>query len=268
MRKPLIIANWKMNHLLDEALKFLQDFKRESVFSRLESKNAPEVAIAPSFVLLSELHKKLQFNSVKLVAQNVHWEERGAFTGEVSLSMLIDVGCDYVIIGHSERRTLFGETNALIQKKVAAALGKHIGVVLCVGESLEERESGKTFDIVGEQLTTALSCHSLETSCHSLEKGNPELPTKLAIAYEPVWAIGTGKTALPEQAEEVHLFLRKLLLKQYGEVADQIRIQYGGSVKPDNIASLMAQPNIDGALVGGASLEASSFAHIIEKAFL
>jgi len=256
MRKPLIIANWKMNHLLNDALQFLQAFKREGVYSKLESKNTPEIAIAPSFVLLSELHKKLQFNPIKLAAQNVYCEESGAFTGEVSLSMLMDVGCRYVIIGHSERRTLFGETLSLIQKKVSFALTKNIGVVLCVGESLEERDGGHTFDVIGEQITSALF------------SGNPHPLEKLVIAYEPVWAIGTGKTALPEQAEEVHLFIRKLLLKQCGEVAEQIRIQYGGSVKPDNMASLMAQPNIDGALVGGASLKASSFAQIVEKAFL
>ncbi len=255
IRKPIIVANWKMYHTVNDALQFIESFKKESVFRKLESKNAPEVVIAPSFVVLSELQRKVKYNVLQLGAQNTHWEDEGAFTGEVSVKMLKDAGCHYVILGHSERRHVFGESDDIIRKKVFKVLEHGLSAILCVGETLEERERNITFDIISHQLL------------YSLE-GLKDSPLKnIVIAYEPVWAIGTGKNATPDQAEEVHQYIRNLIERSFGEVAKNIRIQYGGSVKPDNIESFMKMPNIDGALVGGASLNASSFAKIVSAGF-
>ena len=214
-----------------------------------------DTVICPPYTLLTYLADMLSFSNIMLGAQDVHWEDEGAYTGEISAKMLKDAGCHYVIIGHSERRQYFAETNETVNKKTRAALANGLVPIVCVGETLSEREEGKTFDIVKEHIQKGLSGF------------NTDEILEIIIAYEPVWAIGTGKTATPEQAQEVHLFIRKLLSEQWTQVAaDQIRIQYGGSVKPDNIAALMSQEDIDGALVGGASLNSDSFVSIVKKA--
>jgi triosephosphate isomerase len=197
--------------------------------------------------------KAIKGSSIKLSAQDMYWEAEGAFTGEVSPLMLKDVGCEYVIIGHSERRTYFSETNETVNKKVKAAHAHSLKPIVCVGERLEERESGITKDVVRDHVVNGLAGITEEQMLSTV------------IAYEPVWAIGTGKTATPEQAQEVHGFIRGLLAEIYSsDVAEAVRIQYGGSVKPNNIAELMAQPDIDGGLIGGASLDADSFAQIVK----
>jgi triosephosphate isomerase len=204
---------------------------------------------------LAQVGKRLEDSKVRLCAQNCHFEDKGAFTGEVSAPLLADVGCAYVIVGHSERRALFGESDEIVGKKAKAVLRAGLATIVCVGETLAEREAGTTTQRVGAQLDAALA---------PLAQGDA---AKLVIAYEPVWAIGTGKTATPAQAEEVHAFIRKQLAARWGQpTADALRIQYGGSVKADNAAELMGQPNIDGALVGGASLKAEDFVAICKAA--
>jgi triosephosphate isomerase len=218
----------------------------------VESVDDREVAIAPPFTALAAAAEELRDGRIVLCAQNVHWEAKGAFTGEVSAAMLLEAGCGGVIIGHSERRQMFGETDESVNRRTRAALAAGLRPIVCVGETLAERDGGKTLAVVERQTTAAL-----------LELGAADI-RKLAIAYEPVWAIGTGRTATPEQAEEVHAALRSRIAKLAGaEVADEIRILYGGSVKADNIDSLMAKRDIDGALVGGASLDPKSFARIV-----
>lgn len=247
-RKSLIAANWKMHKTIAEAVAFVESLQRE-----VGDYNDREVIIAPPYTALSAVRNALWRKDFKLAAQNFHWEEKGAFTGEISGAMLKDVGCDGVIIGHSERRQLFGETNEMLLKKVAGAFREGFLPILCVGEVLEEREGGRTFTVVGSQL----------------EQGLTGLPAdqarQLALAYEPVWAIGTGRTATPDQAQEVHAFIRERCAALWDKtVANSMRILYGGSVKPDNVDSLMAQPDIDGMLVGGASLEVGSFKRIVQ----
>lgn len=247
-RKSLIAANWKMHKTIAEAVAFVESLQRE-----VGDYNDREVIIAPPYTALSAVRNALWRKDFKLAAQNFHWEEKGAFTGEISGAMLKDVGCDGVIIGHSERRQLFGETNEMLLKKVAGAFRGGFLPILCVGEVLEEREGGRTFTVVGSQL----------------EQGLAGLPAdqarQLALAYEPVWAIGTGRTATPDQAQEVHAFIRERCAALWDKtVANSMRIMYGGSVKPDNVDSLMAQPDIDGMLVGGASLEVGSFKRIVQ----
>jgi len=247
-RKSLIAANWKMHKTIAEAVAFVESLQRE-----VGDYNDREVIIAPPYTALSAVRNALWRKDFKLAAQNFHWEEKGAFTGEISGAMLKDVGCDGVIIGHSERRQLFGETNEMLLKKVAGAFREGFLPILCVGEVLEEREGGRTFTVVGSQL----------------EQGLAGLPAdqarQLALAYEPVWAIGTGRTATPDQAQEVHAFIRERCVALWDKtVANSMRIMYGGSVKPDNVDSLMAQPDIDGMLVGGASLEVGSFKRIVQ----
>lgn len=247
-RKSLIAANWKMHKTIAEAVAFVESLQRE-----VGDYNDREVIIAPPYTALSAVRNALWRKDFKLAAQNFHWEEKGAFTGEISGAMLKDVGCDGVIIGHSERRQLFGETNEMLLKKVAGAFREGFLPILCVGEVLEEREGGRTFTVVGSQL----------------EQGLAGLPAdqarQLALAYEPVWAIGTGRTATPDQAQEVHAFIRERCAALWDKtVANSMRILYGGSVKPDNVDSLMAQPDIDGMLVGGASLEVGSFKRIVQ----
>jgi triosephosphate isomerase len=212
-----------------------------------------EVVVAPPFTSLGAVAEVLKGSMILLAAQNVFWEESGAFTGEVSPSMLKDLGCAYVIIGHSERRQYFGETDETVNKRLKAALQSSLLPIVCIGETLEEREAEKTLVVIDQQLTGGL-------------KGlAPDEMGKVVIAYEPVWAIGTGKTATPDQAQEVHRFIRKLLEEiSGGEIAGNMRILYGGSVKPDNVDELMAQSDIDGALVGGASLKADSFVRIVK----
>lgn len=212
-----------------------------------------EIVVCPPFISLHAVKDMLAGSRIGLGAQNLYWEKSGAFTGEVSAPMLKSVGCTYVIIGHSERRTYFGETDETVNKRIFAALAEGLKPIVCIGETLEEREAGKTFEVIKRQVEGGLANLSVE-----------QMAT-VVIAYEPVWAIGTGKTATPAQAQEVHAFIRKLLNDIFGQTtAEATRIQYGGSVKPDNAAELMAQPDIDGALVGGASLKADSFEKIIK----
>jgi len=214
-----------------------------------------DIVICPPFTLLAYLADALETSNIAVGGQDLYWQEEGAFTGEVSPSMLKDAGCRYVIIGHSERRQFFGETNEAVNKKIKAALKCGLTPIVCVGENLQEREANNTFKVIEDHINNGL----LDISASDV--------LQLVIAYEPVWAIGTGKTATGEQAQEVHKFIRDLLKKNYGkEVADSVRIQYGGSVKPENITELMNKPDVDGALVGGASLKAESFTAIVVKA--
>lgn len=245
MRKPIIVANWKMNCTVPDALELIKRLK-----AMVSDVKGREVVIAPPFTALSPLSKALTGTSLTLAAQNFHWENKGAFTGEISAEMLIDVGCDYVIVGHSERRELFAETDLWVNRKVDKALLTGLIPILCVGETLVERESNETFSVIERQLTTGLNNVSISDA------------DDLVVAYEPVWAIGTGKTATPAQAQEVHAYIRKIINKILNE--NDVRIIYGGSVKPENIDELMTEPDIDGALVGGASLKADSFARIIK----
>ena len=248
-RRPLICANWKMHLTPTEATSFAEDF-----LPRLATHNTLlgerfEVAIAPAHVALDRLGQALEGSGVSLAAQNVHAETNGAYTGEVALGMLLDLGCRYTLIGHSERRQLFGETDAGVAAKAARLQGSDVRPILCVGETLEEREREETLQVVERQLSSVLDVAD-------------GLRDELVVAYEPVWAIGTGKTATPENAQLVHATIRRLLVDRLGETGNKIRILYGGSVKPLNAGELLAQPDIDGALVGGASLEPEAFAQI------
>ena len=246
-RLPFIAGNWKMNKTVGEALDLVRDLK-----AAISGVKDVEVAIAPPFTALDAVRKELEGFSIRLAAQNLYWEEKGAFTGEISPPMVKEVGCHYVIIGHSERRQFFGETDETVNRRIHAALPQGLKVIFCIGETLKEREEGKTFSVIERQIEGGLK-----------GLGGKEM-TNMVIAYEPVWAIGTGKTATPEQAEEVHGFIRGKLEKLFSrEVSEEIRIQYGGSVTPENIKGLMSQPNIDGALVGGASLKVESFSKIV-----
>jgi triosephosphate isomerase len=247
MRTPIMAGNWKMYKTAREAVDFVTRLQKE-----LGDVKETEVVVAPPFVALAPVAERLSGTAIALAAQDCYWEEEGAYTGEVSPPMLRDVGCRYVIIGHSERRAYFGETDETVNKKVYALLSHDLHPIVCVGESLEERERGDTVQIVERQVKEGL-------------KGLDETAIRaVVIAYEPLWAIGTGKTATPEQAQEVHAFIRGLVSSIFNPaVAEEIRIQYGGSVKPDNVDELMAQADIDGALVGGASLKVDAFARIV-----
>ncbi len=246
-RIPLIAGNWKMFKTGPEAV------ATAGQLAKLVADVADtEVMIAPPFTALSMVSEIVRDSKVLLGAQNLHWEDEGAYTGEISAAMLRAAGCQYVIIGHSERRQYFGETDETVNKKIRSAIQANLIPILCVGESEEERESEKTFSVLDKQIINGLQ----NTSSDDLGK--------LVIAYEPVWAIGTGKTATKEQAQEVHLFLRSLIGKSFkNTLAKSVRILYGGSVKPSNISELMAMPDIDGALVGGASLDAGIFSEIV-----
>ncbi len=249
MRKLIIAGNWKLNKTSAEAANLATELKRE-----VSDVMDVDVVICPVFTALSVVQDVVMESNVKLGAQNIYWEDAGAFTGEVSGPLLKDLGVEYVIIGHSERRQFFGETNATVNKRIRAALNHNLTPIVCVGELLEEREAGKAFDVIQTQCTESLAGFSSEEV------------QKMIIAYEPVWAIGTGKTASPEQAQEVHKFIRDQIMKLHSEdMAQTVRIQYGGSVKPENTAELMSQPDIDGALVGGASLKSEAFAAIIKN---
>jgi triosephosphate isomerase (TIM) len=248
MKRYLIAGNWKMNKTTGEAIELAQ-----KLVESLKDVNDREILICPPFTALYSVYQVIKGTNIKLGAQDVFYENSGAFTGEISPIMLKDVGCEYVIIGHSERRHIIGETDELINKKIKAAINNGLKTILCVGELLEEREAGKTLEVVKTQIEKDLNGVSKE------EMKN------VVIAYEPVWAIGTGKTAKPEDAQEVHAYIRELLSKLYSkEIADETIIQYGGSVKASNIDSLMAMPDIDGALVGGASLVAEEFTRIVK----
>jgi len=248
LRKPIMGGNWKMNKTAREAVQTIEDLRE-----RMEGVEEIEVVVFPPFTVLGLAEKILRDSSIGLGAQNMHWEAGGSYTGEISAPMLVDLGCRYVILGHSERRQYFGESDERVNKKIKSALTFELIPVVCVGETLKERKEGSFKRVVETQLNLCL-------------KGiGPEEAERMVIAYEPVWAIGTGVTATPEQAEEMHSFVRELLAKLFGEdLADSMRIQYGGSVKPQNIKELMREPDIDGALVGGASLDASSFARIVK----
>jgi triosephosphate isomerase len=235
-----------MHKSVPEALDFVADF-----LHRVSDAQDVEIVIAPAFTALERVGDALSGSRVELAAQNVNAAESGAFTGEVSADMLVDVGCRYGIVGHSERRTLYGETDETVAAKAAALLSRAIRPIVCVGESLEQREAGQTFDVLAAQIQGSLA---------SVDEGHAE---QLVVAYEPIWAIGTGRTATPEIAQEAHAAIREQLGKRFPGAADSIRIQYGGSVKPENVYALMSQPDIDGALVGGASLDPASFARIV-----
>ncbi|MBW1746037.1 MAG: triose-phosphate isomerase [Deltaproteobacteria bacterium] len=246
-RRPFIAGNWKMFKTISEAVE-----TSEQLVKLLSGTSGKDVMIAPPFTALSSVSDIIRESCISLGAQNLFWEKEGAYTGEISPGMLVSAGCKYVIIGHSERRQYFGETDDTVNKKVRAALGFGLIPILCVGESEKERESGYTFSVLDKQFKKGLKSFLLD-----------DLRT-IVIAYEPVWAIGTGKTATKEQAQEVHLFLRSLIEKEFGDrLSSSIRILYGGSVKPDNISELMAMPDIDGALVGGASLNPDTLSKIV-----
>lgn len=246
-RQPIMAANWKLHKTVAEARHFIDVLKAGT--TALEG---VDVVIAAPFTALYAMSKSLQGTSIHLAAQDVFWESYGAYTGEISASMLVDVGCSHVIIGHSERRQCFGETDATVQRKVQASLVAGLYPIVCIGETLEQRQAGETLNIVETQIRSGLAgCDADQAS-------------RLVLAYEPIWAIGTGVTATPAEAQDVHRQIRYLLAEIWGEAtAQELRVQYGGSVKPDNVAALMTEADIDGALVGGASLEADSFMQIL-----
>jgi triosephosphate isomerase len=249
MRTPFVAGNWKMNLIKSEAVALIN-----ALAAHKKSGNV-EVGVCPTFAYLITAAEAIGTSDIQLGAQNCYFEAKGAFTGEISTQMLVDCGCKYVILGHSERRHVFGESNELINKKVKAVLAAGLKPILCVGELLEERDANRTEAVVEEQLVKGLA-----------DLAADQLKT-LVIAYEPVWAIGTGRTATPEQAQDVHAFIRKWLTAKFGETfAQSVRIQYGGSVKGSNAEELMRKPDVDGALVGGAALKAEEFIQIIEGA--
>jgi triosephosphate isomerase len=246
-RKPIIAGNWKMNKTTAEA----RDLAA-GLAPLVAGAKDREIVLAPAFTALQAVAGAIKGTNMSLAAQNLHWEEKGAYTGEISAEMLLELGCKYVIIGHSERRQYFGETDEGVNRKVKQALKKGLLPIMCVGETLAEREAGRLNEIINRQVTGGLKDVSVDDM------------KKVVIAYEPVWAIGTGKTATPEQAQEVHALIRQKVKTLYSaEIAEGLRIQYGGSVTPDNVSALMAKPDIDGALVGGASLKPESFAALV-----
>lgn len=250
MRTPVIAGNWKLFKTITEATAMVSELK-----SLVAGTADVEIVVAPVFTALSRVADVVSGSNVRLAAQDCYWEEEGAFTGEVAPKLLVDAGCSHVIIGHSERRQYFGETDETVNKKTKAAIAAGLTAIVCVGETLAERESDRTFAVIETQLKGSLAGFSADMLARTI------------IAYEPVWAIGTGKTASDAQAQEVHAFIRTLMAQPFGQAAaDSIRILYGGSVKSDNVKGLMTQPDIDGALVGGASLKAESFAAIVKFA--
>jgi triosephosphate isomerase len=243
MRIPLIAGNWKMFKTVHETIVFTKELR-----SVLKDVTDVEIVVAPPFTAVHAAAEALRNSNIAVAAQDLYWEREGAFTGEVAAQMIKDAGAEFVIIGHSERRRLFGDTDAMVNRKVTAAIGAGLTPIVCVGETLDQRQANQTAAVVREQIEGSLAGLT------------PEQMLKIVIAYEPVWAIGTGRTATPEQAEAVHVDLRKLLARRYnGQLAEAVRIQYGGSVSAKNAAELLAQPNIDGALVGGARLKADDF---------
>jgi len=237
-------ANWKMNKVSSETREFIGRF-----FPEVKSVSDVDIVLAPPFTSLVQAAEMIRQTNIMLAAQDVFYEEKGAYTGEISPSMLKDVGCKFVIIGHSERRQYFNETDEIVNRKIKAAQKGGLSVIFCLGESLEEREAGRTFAILEREMNQGLDGTNIEN---------------IVVAYEPIWAIGTGKTATPEQAQEVHAFIREKLRVKYGNKSGDIRIIYGGSVTPENVDSLMACADLDGALVGGASLKVESFVRIVK----
>ncbi len=248
-RTPIVVGNWKLHYGVADAVALATEVKNQ-----LASLRDVEVGVAPVFTSLQPVGKRLEGSPIKLAAQDCFWEPKGAYTGEVSAPLLADVGCSYVIVGHSERRQYFGELDAAVGLKARAVLAAGLSPIVCVGETDRERDAGETFGRITTQLAGALIDIPAEQAA------------RVVIAYEPVWAIGTGRTATPAQAEEVHAFIRANLAERWAAGAAAVRIQYGGSVKPENAAELMNQPNIDGALVGGASLKAEQFVAIARAA--
>ncbi len=236
-----------MHKTIPEAVAMVKELK-----SKIADVKDVEVLICPAFTALYSLANEAKGSNIKIGAQNLFWEPKGAFTGEIAANMVTDAGCSYVIIGHSERRQYFGETDETVNKRIKAALNAGLIPIVCVGETLNERESNVTFKVIEKQVRDGIKELTAEESA------------KIVIAYEPVWAIGTGKTATPDQAQEVHAFIRKVYSEMYGSAAEGTRILYGGSVKPDNVAELMKKEDIDGGLVGGASLEAASFEKLVK----
>jgi triosephosphate isomerase (TIM) len=248
-RRPIVAGNWKMNKTVGEALTLVRELR--GLVSMVRDR--VEVVVAPPFTALHAVAKAIDDSNIGLAAQNCFWETWGAYTGEVSAPMLQEVGCTYVIVGHSERRQLFGETDETVNRRVKAVVASRLLPIVCIGETLAERESGRTLEVVSRQLTGALAGFDGTAAA------------SFVVAYEPVWAIGTGRNATSNQAQEVHAHIREQLTGLYGrEISEQVRIQYGGSVKPDNAAELMGKPDVDGALVGGASLKAADFAAIVK----
>jgi len=252
MRTPFVVGNWKLNKTINEALALVTELKNQ-----LGAVKGVAVGVAPPFTALSAVAKRLEGSAIATCSQDCFWETSGAFTGEVSAPLLADAGVTWAIVGHSERRQFFGDTNESVGKKARAALAGGLGAVVCVGEMLAERDAGRTLDVVDAQLAGGLD--QIDAAGNNAQR--------TVSAYEPVWAIGTGSTATPAQAQEVHAHIRKRLGERWGApTAAQIRIQYGGSVKASNAEALMAEADIDGALVGGASLEASDFVAIVKAA--
>jgi triosephosphate isomerase len=250
MRTPFVVGNWKLHKTIAESLALVTELKNQ-----LGAVKGVAVGVAPVFTALAAVAKRLEGSPIATCAQDCHWEASGAWTGEVSAIHVADAGATWVIVGHSERRQFFGDTNESVGKKARAVLAAGLGAIVCVGEALADRDAGRTLAVVDDQLAAALAGIDATSA------------PKLVIAYEPVWAIGTGRTASPAQAQEVHAHLRKRLAERLGAgAAEAIRIQYGGSVKPGNAEALMAEPDIDGALVGGASLEAVDFITIVKAA--
>ncbi len=247
MPRALIAGNWKMHKTVRETVDFVRGLK-----DHVDNLQDRGVLLAPPYTALQAASSEARGSSIAIAAQNVHWEAKGAFTGEISAGMLVEAGCSHVIIGHSERRRLFGETDPEINLKIRAGLKAGLQIIFCIGETLDERESQQTFNVIKTQLNQGLK---------NIPMGDI---SRLSVAYEPVWAIGTGKTASPAQAEEAHAFIRSQLAAMYsGQSAAETRILYGGSVTPENIKGLMAEPDVNGALVGGASLDLESFLKII-----
>lgn len=250
MRKPVVAGNWKMNLLIDDAVELVNELK-----PRIEANDNVQVIVCPVFTALAPVAEALSGSAIAMGAQNCYSKESGAYTGEVSPRMLMDAGCTWTIVGHSERRQYFNESDEFLNEKLCFALASGLNAIFCIGESLEERQTGKMKDVLSRQVSLGLQ---------NLDRGSFD---RVVMAYEPVWAIGTGLNATPEQAQEAHAFVRGLIANQYDEtIAKAMRIQYGGSVKPDNAEGLMSQPDVDGALVGGASLNAQSFAAIVKSA--
>jgi triosephosphate isomerase (TIM) len=249
MRKKFICGNWKMFTIGDTAEKLAAD-----VVKSIGQETRITLAVCPPFPYLARVRAVLQASNIHLGAQNLYPEPEGAFTGEVSPTMLVDVGCRYVILGHSERRHKLGESDAFINRKVHSALAAGLNVILCIGETLEQRESGQMEQVLDSQLTG------------SLARVTGESLSSIVLAYEPVWAIGTGRNATPDQAQQAHAHVRKRLADLCGPAAEKLIIQYGGSVKPDNAAALLSKPDVDGALIGGASLQAAQFVAIARAA--
>jgi triosephosphate isomerase len=251
-RRKFVCGNWKMHKTAGEAAALVRELA--AGIADASGGGKVQVAVAPPFTSLFAVANALPGTGMELAAQDVHWEAQGAFTGEVSAAMLADACCTHGIVGHSERRQLFGETDEAVRKKAAALLAAKVRPIVCVGETLAEREASRTLEVVGRQVRAGLQGLSQDQLA------------QVTVAYEPVWAIGTGKTATSAQAQEVHAAIRAILRELGGAVGDQMRIQYGGSVKPENAAELMSQPDVDGALVGGASLKAKDFLAIVKGA--